>query len=31
MTFTIEEMKHGILRGNKKAPGSYMRTLGGAD
>jgi hypothetical protein len=31
MQFTIDEIKHGVLRGNKKCPGSFMRVLGGND
>ena len=31
MNFTLAEVKHGILRGNRKAPGSIMRTLGSSD
>jgi hypothetical protein len=27
----LEELKHGILRGNKKAPNAYMRSLGAND
>ena len=31
MCFTIEEIKHGILRGNRKQPGSYFKPLSGSD
>lgn len=31
LNFNLEELKHGILRGNKKAPNAYMRTLGNND
>jgi hypothetical protein len=24
MNFTLDEIKHGILRGNKKSPNSYI-------
>jgi hypothetical protein len=27
LTFTLDEMKHGVLRGNKKKPGAILRTL----
>jgi hypothetical protein len=26
MKFTLEDIKHGILRGNKRKPGSILRT-----
>lgn len=29
--FTLEELKHGVLRGNRKKPGAILRTLGGYD
>lgn len=29
--FTLDELKHGLLRGNKKKPGSFFRTLGKRD
>lgn len=29
--FTLEEIKHGLLRGNKRAPDSYFRTLSSND
>ena len=31
MSFTLEEMKHGVLRGNRKKPGAILRTLGKRD
>jgi hypothetical protein len=31
INFNLDEIKHGILRGNKKAPNSYMRILSGSD
>ena len=31
INFNLDEMKHGILRGNKKPPGAYMKTLGWSD
>lgn len=27
MNYTLEEIKHGVLRGNRKKPGAIMRTL----
>lgn len=29
--FTIDELKHGLLRGNQKKPGAFFRTLSGGD
>ena len=29
--FTLEEIKHGLLRGNHKAPNAYLRTLSATD
>jgi len=29
--FTLDEMKHGLLRGNRKSPFSYMRSLNTTD
>ena len=29
--YTLDELKHGLLRGNKKKPGSFFRTLGKRD
>jgi len=29
--FNLDEIKHGVLRGNKKNPIAYMRTLGWSD
>ena len=31
LNFTIDELKHGVLRGNRKKPGAILRTLGGYD
>jgi hypothetical protein len=31
MNFTLDDLKHGVLRGNKKAPNAYMRTLSSTD
>jgi hypothetical protein len=31
LTFTLDSLKNGVLRGNKKAPNAYMRTLSGSD
>ena len=31
MQFNLEELKHGVLRGNKKPPGAFMRSLSGGD
>ncbi len=31
MNFNLEEVKHGLLRGNKKNPTAYMRSLGWND
>jgi hypothetical protein len=30
-TFTLDEMKHGVLRGNKKKPSAILRTLSNGD
>ncbi len=30
-TFTLDELKHGVLRGNKKKPGAILRTLSNSD
>jgi hypothetical protein len=27
MNFTLDEVKHGVLRGNRKKPGAILRTL----
>jgi len=29
--FSLDQIKHGLLRGNKKSPQAYLRTLGGGD
>jgi hypothetical protein len=29
--FNLDEIKHGILRGNKKSPLAYLKTLGWSD
>ena len=31
LNFSLDEIKHGILRGNKRAPTAYLRTLNGND
>lgn len=31
MNFSLDEVKHGILRGNKKAPGAMFRTFSSGD
>jgi len=31
MNYTLEDIKHGVLRGNKKAPGSMFRNFSGGD
>ena len=31
VNFNLDELKHGLLRGNKKNPAAYMRTLGWND
>ncbi|CAI2385436.1 unnamed protein product [Moneuplotes crassus] len=31
MNFTLEELKHGLLRGNSKPPGSFFRLLNASD
>ncbi|MDR3547482.1 MAG: DUF547 domain-containing protein [Candidatus Pacebacteria bacterium] len=31
MNFSLRELKHGILRGNKKPPGAYFRVFGDSD
>mmetsp|Transcript_5007 Transcript_5007/g.3645 ORF Transcript_5007/g.3645 Transcript_5007/m.3645 type:complete len:122 (-) Transcript_5007:175-540(-) len=31
VNFNLDEIKHGLLRGNKKNPQAYMRTLGWND
>ena len=31
MTYTLEEMKHGVLWGNRKAPGAIFRTFSKGD
>lgn len=31
MSFNIDEIKHGILRGNRKAPGSYFKLFSAND
>ena len=31
INFNLDEIKHGILRGNKKHPHAYMKTLGWSD
>lgn len=30
-SFTLEEVKHGLLRNNSKAPGCYMRQFSSSD
>ena len=27
MNFNLDELKHGVLRGNKKSPSAYLKTL----
>ena len=29
--YTLEEIKHGLLRGNSKPPNFYMRVMGSSD
>jgi hypothetical protein len=29
--FTLEELKHGLLRGNKKKPGAFFKVISGSD
>lgn len=31
LNFNLDEIKHGIMRGNKKSPHAYMRALGRQD
>ena len=31
LDFSLDEIKHGILRGNRKPPSAYMRTLNAND
>jgi hypothetical protein len=31
MNFNLDEVKHGLLRGNKKNPTAYMKSLGWND
>ena len=31
VNFNLEEIKHGLLRANKKNPQAYMKTLGWTD
>lgn len=31
LNFTLDEIKHGILRGNKRSPTAYLRVLSGND
>lgn len=31
MNLNLDEIKHGLLRGNKKNPTAYMRSLGWND
>lgn len=29
--FNLDEIKHGLLRANKKSPNAYLRALSGSD
>ncbi len=31
MNFNLDEIKHGLLRGNKKSPIAYMKSFGWND
>lgn len=31
LNFNLDEIKHGLLRGNKRNPQAYLRALGGYD